>query len=82
GRQPPIPSFRKWLVYAKLFLGRNTRQVEIANLRVERGDVVFGEERVRGLHGAVSDVQQRGIVLGSAFSDRHRCCSQVERREF
>ncbi|WP_232465520.1 DUF6216 family protein, partial [Burkholderia ubonensis] len=28
GRQPPIPSFRKWLVYAKLFLGHNTMTIE------------------------------------------------------
>ncbi|WP_221623078.1 hypothetical protein, partial [Burkholderia sp. Bp8986] len=27
GRQPPIPSFRKWLGYAKLFLGRNTSKL-------------------------------------------------------
>ncbi|WP_232454859.1 hypothetical protein, partial [Burkholderia ubonensis] len=30
GRQPPIPSFRKWLGYAKLFLGRNTSDRDAA----------------------------------------------------
>lgn len=49
GPQPPIPSFRKWLGYAKLFLGHNTRFCSHSHQRPKgagkhrEGEIVAGE---------------------------------------